>query len=564
MLHVVKKKLASVAPKLSVAMALLVVGLCCANPCRAACTGASPTWTAASPSSSDVQSCLNEPLQCGDTVIVPSGSATWTSQVVVKPPTGCSTYQGVTVQGQTACNGTPGVQVTSCTDNTNITLSYSSTGFYVGPCSSTSFCTITGFTFITGAAVSNGALDVQGTHGQVSFRLHHYHFKNSLTGGVLTMLYDGYGLVDHYLADDTSSSDPATPINVGGDFPTRGYLNWNDPTNFGSIEAVFIEDSESNALIANAEGFFDAYYGCKITVRHNTVNGNQMGGWHGTDSGWYRGCLLGEIYDNTITNNTGASEAILNTRSGTLLFFGNVVGGSTRWNSIPLQYYRISEPTGPEAGSWGIAGPGLNWTPISATATSILSDINTLNAPDWQPNQAYSAGAVVGPRSNNAGQGQGAGGYNFQTTAACTSGGSYPSSWNQTVGATTSDANCSWMNVGGGTTPSAAPGIAAGFCAANPDTMASLNSICAALVLGDTATRYFDNNGGTYPFRDQPGRVHNQALAPNYAWGNSGSGLPSPVLVTDGSTENIIQSGRDYFNNTAMPGYTPYTLSTSA
>ena len=151
MLHVIKKKLASVAPKLSVAMALLVVGLCCAHPCRAACTGASPTWTAASPSSSDVQSCLNEPLQCGDTVIVPSGSATWTSQVVVKPPTGCSTYQGVTVQGQTACNGTPGVQVTSCTDNTNITLSYSSTGFYVGPCSSTSFCTITGFTFITGA-----------------------------------------------------------------------------------------------------------------------------------------------------------------------------------------------------------------------------------------------------------------------------------------------------------------------------------------------------------------------------------------------------------------------------
>ncbi|HTS12538.1 MAG TPA: hypothetical protein VMH00_10505 [Candidatus Limnocylindrales bacterium] len=496
-------------------------------------------------------------MHCGDTVMVPAGSATWTVQVTVKPPKGCSSYQGVTLQGKTVCNGTPGVQVTSCTDNTNITLSYSNTGLYIGPCSTSSFCTLTGFTFIAGVTASNGAIDVVGTHGQVSFRLHHYHFKNSLSGGVLTFALDGYGLIDHYLVDDTNSSDPATPVNVGGDFPTRGYLNWNDPSNFGSNEAVYIEDSESNSLIANAEGFYDGYYGCKIVVRYTTINGNQLGGGHGTDSGSERGCVSAEFYDDTLTNNTSKRYPVFNTRSGTYLFFNNVVKGSTGYSNIDLQYYRISSKTPQEASTWGIAGPGLNWTPISTTETSALSDINTLNAPDWQPNHAYGAGAAVGPRSNNAGQGSGAGGYNFQNKGACTSGGGIPS-WTQTVGGTTSDGNCVWMNVGGGTTASASLGIA-GFCAANPDTLAATNLICSGLLSGDTASRYFDANGGVYPYRDQPGRVHNQVLAPNYNWNNSGSALPNPVMMTDSSTSSIIQEGRDYYNNTQMPGYTAYT-----
>ena len=118
--------------------------------------------------------------------------------------------------------------------------------------------------------------------------------------------------------------------------------------------------------------------------------------------------------------------------------------------------------------------------------------------------------------------------------------------------------------MGGGTTPSAAPGIAAGFCAANPDTMALLNSICAALVPGDTATRYFDNNGGTYPFRDQPGRVHNQALAPNYAWGNSGSGTAEPG-ISDGRLDRKHYSvGSRLLQQHCNAGLYALYLSTSA
>jgi hypothetical protein len=556
MLQLIGKTLAPSSARLFGLFVFLVVGFCCPNVSHASCLGSSPTWTAASTSSTDVQSCFNEPLQCGDIIIIPAGSSTWTTSVSLSAlPVGCASTQGVTVQGQTVCNGTPGVQVSSCVDNTNITLSGGSHGLDISNCSNTSFCTVTGITFILGTNYSNGAFGLYGTRGQVSFRVHHFHFINtSVSGGVMLFMNGGYGLVDHYLTDDTNSGTAATPINVGGDFPSRGYANWNDPTVFGSNQSIIIEDSRANYSNASDEGFFDCYYGGKVTVRYNLINGNQMGGWHGTDSGWYRGCVLGEIYNNTITNSSGTSERVMNVRSGTLLFFNNTVSGSTGYSPIALQYYRMSEQGPIESGTWGSAGRGLNWTPISSDPTNILSDINTLNAPDWAANHSYAAGSVVGPLSNNSGLGNGAGGFNYQVSGNCTSGANEPN-WNQTVAGTQSDGSCTWVNVGGGTTPSATP---YGFCAANPDTPAISNATCNALTPGDTATRNFDSNGGSYPFRDQPCVVHNQVVKGCYAWNNSGSALPSPVLNTDAGTSNIIVSGRDYFF-TPMPGYTPYT-----
>ncbi len=505
------------------------------------------TRNAASCSSSDVQTAINA-SSSGDTVVVPSGSCTWSSQVTA---TG-----GVIIQGQTVCNGAPGVQVTSCTDNTNITLAYSNYRgtFYISGCSASAFCTLTGVTFIN--AVSQiGSIVLTGTHGQVSFRVHHCHFKNS--GGVMLFEQSTYGLNDHLLFDDTSAG--AVPFNFDGDFASRGYQNWTDPTNPGSNEAIYVEDSLENMSGASNEGFFDAYAGAKIVIRYNTLNGNNMGGGHGTDSGNYRSVVWYEIYNNNISSSPGNETPLMNTRGGTVIFFNNVVTGSTPFYDVALQYFRISQQIATETATWGDAGPALNWTPISATPTDNNATYNTLNAADWQAGHSYAANAVVGPRNNNAGQGGGVGGYNFQTSSSCTSGGTYPGSWNQTVGGTTSDGGCTWMNVGGGTATSAGGASVAGFCAANPDTPASSNAACAALVPGDTASRHFDSDGGVYPFRDQPGRTHNQVLTPNYAWNNSGSNLPNPVFGTPAGTASVVVEGRDYYNNTAMPGYAPYT-----
>jgi len=535
--------------------ALLAIGLCWPSASHAACSGSSPNYTAASASSTDVQACLTVATHCGDIVTVPSGSATWSTQVTMTPPTGCAANQGLTLSGATVCNGTPGVQVSSCTDNTNITISVDQ-GFAIGTCSNTAFCTVTGFTFIAGVAAGHSLLDVTATHLQVSFRIHHVHFTNSIAGGVLVGTSDGFGLIDHYLVDDTSGSTPATPLNVYGDYNSRGYQDWEDATNPGSNQAVYVEDSRDNSTnMSTSEGFFDGYSGCKVVIRYTLLNGNQLGGWHGTDSGQYRGCVWGEMYNDSLSNSSGTSAQVMNIRSGALLFFNNTVGGSTSWNGISLNYYRISQQVAAECGTWGCVGTGgLDWTPLSTTITSYPNAyLVTLNAADWQSSHSYSAQAVVGPTANNSGA------YNFQAGGNCTSGSSEPNWASVAVGSTVSDNTCTWTNVGGSTAASPAPGTAGGFCAGNPDTPASANSTCNALSPGDTATRHFDSNGGAYPFRDQPCVIHNQIVYGCYAWNNTLPGsLSSSGLL--GGDSSAVQAGRDYFNAAGPPaGYAPYT-----
>jgi hypothetical protein len=71
-----------------------------------------------------------------------------------------------------------------------------------------------------------------------------------------------------------------------------------------------------------------------------------------------------------------------------------------------------------------------------------------------------------------------------------------------------------------------------------------------------------------YPCRDQIGRstdysasqVHPQAYEPLYAWNNTLDGASAGMRATwCASSQEHIQEGRDFFNGTPRPGYTPYT-----
>ena len=268
---------------------------------------------------------------------------------------------------------------------------------------------------------------------------------------------------------------------------------------------------------------------------------------HGTDSGYARSSVYRETYGNSVSNSLSVNYGVSNSRGGIDLFFGNSFGGSSVWQKFDLQYYRVSL-LNLSIGTWGIGSQGLNWIPLSAIPGNGNSVINSLNAADFISSHSYAALAVVGPLTNNAGgnfQGTDHGGFNFQLTNGPCISGSYPSSWNQTLGGTTTDsAGCTWKNVGGTTTT----GLSiAGWCTANPDTLAAANSVCAALQAGDTASRYFENTNGTYPFRDQPCVGHNQVVMPCYEWMNTGTGL-SQIFGTDSGSANAVQQNRDYFD----------------
>jgi hypothetical protein len=95
------------------------------------------------------------------------------------------------------------------------------------------------------------------------------------------------------------------------------------------------------------------------------------------------------------------------------------------------------------------------------------------------------------------------------------------------------------------------------WCSANPDTPCTSNAICNSLKSGDTCSRYFDGNGASgYACRDQVGTGYNQTPTPIYAWNNGPVGMGA---YDSCDVSNWVQSGREYFNNTPKPGYTPYT-----
>ena len=487
---------------------------------------------AASASSSDVQTAVNNCQVTGGYVDIPAGTATWSSQVSITP-TGSLTTQGATVCTG-GCSPGSGGSGLAFTDNTVITLSDASGALNITGCSSSSaFCRLTNLSFINGTAASHGQIHVEGTHGQVSFRLDHFHFTDSLgTSGVMVSMLDGYGLVDHFLSNNTASSGETTPINIGGDFPTGGTINWQDATNFGSNQSIIIEDSE--ALCTNGcstEGFFDGYQGGKVTIRNSIINGMELGGCHGSDTAYWRSCVLQEFYNLQLLNCPSATSfGISNNRGGGEVFWGNTVTGSCSANV--LQYLRVGG-INPNSAEWGVGLNGLNWSWTTTNGPGLAP--YSLNASAYQTSHTYAAGSVTTDSNGNCNLYTSAGGTTSSAAPAC------PSYYN-TV---TDTGGVVWQNVGGTT---AAGAGAAGWVSGAPD------STCTS---GGSCTVYADGNA--CGFRDQPGCVHNQALVPIYAWSNTGSGLPNPIFTVYSGNGSAIVQNTNYFNNTAMPGYVPYT-----
>jgi hypothetical protein len=525
---------------------LVISALCLilCSPLWAACSGASPSWTAASASQSDIQACITA-ASSGDTINLPAtnGITIWTSQL---NPSGKTLYFSGSTQCSANCaagsgnGGTYSDNSGTCSSaGTCIELNNTSAAALLLSCTSSNFISWGYTTFImeNDASETTGNIVASGTFGSACFRLHHLHVIMPTSSATAIIVESAYGLLDHiYFNDTTTSGAAAVPIVVFGNIADNGYSNWNAASQIGTNQALYLEDFTYTTTQTNTEGLFDGYGGARVVVRYGTVTGNELGGLHGYDSGGkYRSGMLVDI-NNLNISASGWQGEIMNSRGGMVLFHNNSVGAGT-WTGLPLHYYRQSQPT--DTSYWGVAVSPLNWIPDSTTPGSYQN--NSLNAPAFVSGNSYSANSVVWDTN----------GCNLLTTAGGTSG-SQPSC--QTEGLTTTDSGgVVWQNVGGIQSTSV---TTAGFCAANPDTMCSSNSVCSALSSGDTCTRHVDASGG-YPYRDQPCVGNNQVPTPCFAWGNTGSGLPSSVFGVDSPTPLTLNV--DYYQNTAMPGYVAYT-----
>jgi hypothetical protein len=468
----------------------------------------------------DVQSAIALAVD-GDTVVVPAGTASWTSALDVT--------KGITIQGATTITGTR--DNPTVTDATIILDDVARTNTLTAIVRATiplgKYFRLSGFTFKAGSLTTianNGGIRLTGR--SQAMRLDHCHFVSLYQNPFISNAGWIYGLIDHCVLELTHAG--AESFSVGHDEwgeSTMGDGSWADDTYFGSEKFLFIEDCTFNRTVG---GGLDCYSGGRYVARYNRFNdlGIQS---HGTETtARHRSARAIEVYNNTF--NYTQAQTFGELRGGTLLIHDNIWTGVRLDRGISLACYREYYPYKP----WGAAS-GANTLDsndphgvyLSGTAGT-GSGTNTLVVPGagWTANQwvGYTAINTTQTFASGAGQGQ------------------PPSSW---IMSNTSD-TITVKSDAGIDGPNTSFAVGDNF---------EIRKVLVAL--------------------DQPGRGRgaliqsvadpaasgvpwpNQALDPVYSWNNKRASDNSDVLIGCGTP--TIQEGRDFYNNTAKPGYTPYT-----
>lgn len=378
---------------------------------------------------------------------------------------------------------------------------------------------MTGFTFKGGSVNTqrtfNGEIRISGNSH--SFRIDHctfdrLHGTNLKTRGFL------WGVIDHCRFNLTNMQ----PININhetwnnGDF---GNGSWADDPNWGSEKFIFIEDNVFEN--SGPKRSIDGSEGARFVVRYNQFHNTALSA-HGTE-GQGRGARAIEEYNNVYKNDHPLPAPQI--RSGCIVTHNNKWSNVTRGHV--LQAYRQFH----RSPHWGIANgqnPYDDNDPNGSTGywetgkhtgrngATVLTD----STKNWVLNQWSIPGATYIVR-------------NITKEAA--------GDWHQSfaVSNTTNTITCSSI---------------------------SQDHVRLTFNTGDTyqiwkVVRSLDQPGlgkGDL-LRGLPGRPAKwprQATEPCYSWNNTA--LENGKVINLSSTEPSIQEGRDFFNETPKPGYTPY------
>jgi hypothetical protein len=467
---------------------------------------------------------LHDAAREGDTITIPAGRFSWSSGVTIT--------KGITLQGQTTTNSANGTAV----DNTIIQDSDARRrdGGYpfitLNSVLGKSY-RITGLTFDGGAATIknyNGAIQLAGNSHSV--RLDHCSFRASLTKEAMYVGILGaiWGVADHNVI---KAQVPASAFdfymanwpNPNGTAGVNGDGSFATPTNFGSQEFFFVEDNYLEALPPGGGTGTDDLRGGRWVFRHNHCYGNVQVQGHGTENGRWRGGRAREIYNNDFHRN--ANYPIGGVRSGVTVVHDNTFEGvQPGQNSFQLQAYRSF----------------FKWAgcPFAGAIGDNLWDVN-------DPHGLYQSGT-------------------------CTAG----SDRNHIVDTTKNWTRNRWA------------GFTAKFTGDNQVAHIESNTSNTLNVVfyTDSGGGHVWHAGDGYQIHkllialDQPGRGQgdlivgdppvnsrtgtaawpNQALEPTYSWNNIYTPTGAHVNITTGAGGFMLVQGRDYFNNTPMPGYTPY------
>lgn len=314
---------------------------------------------AASCSASHVQAALNQ-ASAGDTVHIPAGTCTWTSQVSWSAP------PNVTVLGAGSLSTVGGGDNTIIVDNYTgsptflLNISTSTTGTF----------RLAGLTFRQGTGVvkESAVLTIGGGSQLVRIDHSHFDFPGGGSNSKLIRFVGALaGTVDSNIFDVGAQGNYVFFQGSG-----NGDAAWAQPTGAGSAGYVFIENNDWRSR-SRFGGMTDCNTGAKFVVRYNRIQSAGVGQTHPTGGqGRGRGCRAHEIYGNTVTSaswySASSSEppfAFSYMTSGTLLVWGNSYGSQLFKNFLYLNSTRKDNGTYGQSATpngWGYCGTQFNGT----------------------------------------------------------------------------------------------------------------------------------------------------------------------------------------------------------
>ncbi|HZR05353.1 MAG TPA: hypothetical protein VFA61_05960 [Candidatus Udaeobacter sp.] len=461
------------------------------------------TINAKSASQSDVAAAIASAAD-GDTVTIPAGRTSWTRTLGVT--------KGITIQGA-------GVGATIIKDSVQSgqLIQWTLPARYPSR--------LTGIEFQDGGRVNTidapgGILHVDGSNTNGStFRFDHCKWNN-LNGA--TVFDTVIGVIDHNTFVMDRFGCAIYPYGSHWDGQNYGDGSWHAPTNYGSSQFLFIEDNTFTHSQHNLRGMIDAYAGARFVVRYNTIF-NSLITNHGTEStGRTRGCRAMEIYNNNF-DGTNLNSQLGGSRSGGTLFHDNTISGySGNLAAFDLQNYRNIYPFQPWGGAdgtnaWDVNEPTVFFTGKAAANSSGASV--TISGANWTANQWA--------------------GYTLRRTTDICNSGSLNFGW---IVSNTSKTISYASNPGYPTPPSMS------FCTGDSLEIRKIDHALdqpgrarGSLIAGDSPVR--------------PGGWNDQVTEPCYSWNNTNE-VNGQVNFSAGPS---VRANVHYFNNTPMPGYTPYT-----
>jgi len=526
----------------------------------------------------------------GDIITIPSGTFSWTHVVNVT--------KGVSIQGNTTVNSDTGV----CNDQTVILDDIVDlfTAIFDGNITGNKAWRLTGITFKAGSRntnVPNGIIRVHGDSHRVRFD--HLHFTGQLKQSNGISIYSGiYGVADHVVIDQIDEQNLQNRV-FNGSTP-YGDQEFSVPAGYGGPNFFFFENwyVDNSGHVFSAGGGWDASSSGKYVIRHSILFDVEIL-CHGTEGSRLRGGRAYEVYN--CEYHWDYSTRMDGIRSGGMLLHDNTFIG-VRPSGWDTQAYRqIYNYGGPWRGSPGtnewdvndtegngthvdghapfpyesgscsgslgqqgtitVTGAHQPWIPgqwagfnvrkASDNSTWLIQDngTNTLTITSWgdpannqslAPGDAYEIHRVLQIMDQPC-----AGACNdafVDGTTTLSANISLPQATIPVV-STANLPSKGTADINNGFTTIVYTGKTANSLTGCMLGSGSYNAGAAVKVSKNVVT-----GEQTWP---------HQQREPCYSWNN---------LHTDGthiniqtSSSNILLPGRDYFNDTPMPGYTPYT-----